>query len=595
MNIYLSDTSDFDNNGLGFLTDCLSASVVEEINGVYNLNIEYLLNGHLSEYLERENIIKCEVADGTKQLFRIKHIEKDFNKIKVTANHIFYDLLDNFLLDASPTNLAAQAFGQWILSKTNFVQPYTFTSAIATTKSARYVRKNPVEAIMGDEYNSMINLFSGEVLRNNFNITLKTRLGEDRGLTLLVAKNITGVNITIDDSELYTRVLPLGYDALMLPEVYVDSPLINTYPTPKIRKYEFSDIKYDPGSEEEGVYTDIQDAYQALRDATNELYANGLDKPQINVSIDWIELSKTEEYKNYQDLETIRLGDTLRANLLGLEYITRVIAINYNPLGHRVDSFTIGEVKPNITNALNQVEKLAQEVNVTTILDEARTNATNLINNALTGYIYLDYETGNLYIMDTDDPSTAQRVWRWNLNGLGYSDSGINGTYDLAMTMDGSIVADFISTGTLNTSVIEGYDSLTISVTNQGEAIEQYGDRLEEIGSDINTLTDDIDDINTNGVSKLSNTLVTIDSQGINVSTNLSKISTIMSNDTFAIKDNANNYLAYFGYDELEGKSKAEMDNLTIHNYFVAGYHRTEKFDINSEQRTGWFYVGGGI
>ena len=80
MNIYLSDTNDFNNNGLGFLTDCLSASVVEEINGVYNLNIEYLLNGHLSEYLERENIIKCEVADGTKQLFRIKHIEKDFNR-----------------------------------------------------------------------------------------------------------------------------------------------------------------------------------------------------------------------------------------------------------------------------------------------------------------------------------------------------------------------------------------------------------------------------------------------------------------------------------------------------------------------------------
>lgn len=594
MNIYLSDTSDFNNNGLGFLTDCLSASVVEEINGVYNLNIEYLLNGHLSEYLERENIIKCEVADGTKQLFRIKHIEKDFNKIKVTANHIFYDLLDNFLLDASPTNLAAQAFGQWILSKTNFAQPYTFTSAIATTKSARYVRKNPVEAIMGNEYNSMINLFSGEVLRNNFNITLKTRLGEDRGLTLLVAKNITGVNITIDDSELYTRVLPLGYDALMLPEVYVDSPLINTYPTPKIRKYEFSDIRYDPDSEEEGVYTDIQDAYQALRDATNELYGNGLDKPQINVSIDWIELSKTEEYKNYEDLERVRLGDTIRANLLGLQYETRVISVNYNVLGNRVDSFTIGEVKPNIAETLNQVEKMVQEVDVSSFLDEAKTSATNLINNALTGYIYLDYETGNLYIMDTDDPQTAQRVWRWNLNGLGYSDSGINGTYDLAMTMDGSIVADFITTGTLNTSVIEGYDSLTISVQSNTDALGELNDVVDGINGNINALTDDIADINNNGVNKLKNTLVTIDTNGINVSTNLSKISTIMTNNTFAIKDNADNYLAYFGYDETEGKSKSEMDNLTVTNYFVAGYHRTEKFEINSEQRTGWFYVGGG-
>lgn len=594
MNIYLSTASDFSNNGLGFLTDCISANVTEEINGVYNLTIEYMIGGHLSEYLERENIIKCEVADGTKQLFRIKHIEKDFNTIKVTAKHIFYDLLDNFLLDVAPTNLGAQAFGQWILSKTAFQTSFNFISSIATTKSARYVRKNPVEAILGAEDNSMVNLFKGEILRDNFDITLKTRLGQDRGVRLIVAKNITGIDITIDDSELYTKVLPLGFDALMLPEVYVDSPLINTYPTPKIRKYEFSDIKYDPDSTEEGVYTDIDDAYQALRDATNELYANGLDKPQINVSIDWIELSKTEEYKNYEDLERVRLGDTIRANLLGLQYETRVISVNYNVLGNRVDSFTIGEVKPNIAETLNQVEKMVQEVDVSSFLDEAKTSATNLINNALTGYIYLDYETGNLYIMDTDDPQTAQRVWRWNLNGLGYSDTGINGTYNLAMTMDGSIVADFITTGTLNTSVIEGYDSLTISVQSNTDALGELNDVVDGINGNINALTDDIADINNNGVNKLKNTLVTIDTNGINVSTNLSKISTIMTNNTFAIKDNADNYLAYFGYDETEGKSKSEMDNLTVTNYFVAGYHRTEKFEINSEQRTGWFYVGGG-
>lgn len=593
MNIYLSTTTDFDNNGLGFLTDSISATVNEEINGIYNLNIEYMLNGHLSEYLERENIIKCKVADGSMQLFRIKYIEKNFNSIKIVAKHIFYDLMDNFLLDVAPTNQSAQTFGQWILERTDFQNPFSFVSSISSVKSARYVRKNPVEAIMGTANNSMINLFHGEVLRDNFTINLKPRLGEDRGLNLIVAKNIIGVNITVDDNELYTRVLPMGFDGLMLPEVYIDSPLINTYTTPKIRKYEFSDIRYDPESEED-VYTDIDEAYQALRDATNELYANGLDKPQINVSIDWIELSKTEEYKNYQDLETVRLGDTLRANLLGLQYETRVIATTYNPLAERVDSFTIGEVKPDLVSTLNQVEKKIQEVNVSTILDEAKTSATNLINNALTGHIYIDYNTGNLYIMDTDDPTTAQRIWRWNLNGLAYSDSGINGTYDLAMTMDGSIVADFINTGTLSASVIEGYDSLTLKVEEQTETLENLDNQISNVKDDMDSLNEDITNINNNGVSKLANTLVTIDINGISVATNLSKISTIMTNDTFAIKDNTGTYLAYFGYDETEGRSKAEMDNLTINNYFTAGYHRVEKFDIDNEHRTGWFYVGGG-
>ena len=92
---------------------------------------------------------------------------------------------------------------------------------------------------------------------------------------------------------------------------------------------------------------------------------------------------------------------------------------------------------------------------------------------------------------------------------------------------------------------------------------------------------------------KLQNTLVTINKDGINVSTNLSKISTIMTNDTFAIKDNSDTYLAYFGYDEVEGRSKAEMNNLTITDYFIAGTHGVEKFEYNGEDRTGWFYIGG--
>lgn len=95
------------------------------------------------------------------------------------------------------------------------------------------------------------------------------------------------------------------------------------------------------------------------------------------------------------------------------------------------------------------------------------------------------------------------------------------------------------------------------------------------------------------GTSSLKNKTVVIDIQGIKVATNLSKISTIITNNTFAIRDNAGFYLAYFGYDEKEGRSKAEMDNLAIKNYFTAGYHRQEKFEIEEEKRTGWFHVGG--
>lgn len=172
MNIYLQNESDFSNNGLGFLTDVLSASVTEELNDDYYLSINYKLNGALSEYLVEENIIKCQVEDGSKQLFRIKRVIKDYTLIQVYAQHIFYDLLNNMILDTAPTNLDAQTFGNWILARTNFANSFTFYSDIAGVKSARYVRRNPIEAIMGNLENSMINIFGGDIERDNYTIKL---------------------------------------------------------------------------------------------------------------------------------------------------------------------------------------------------------------------------------------------------------------------------------------------------------------------------------------------------------------------------------------------------------------------------------------
>ena len=139
-------------------------------------------------------------------------------------------------------------------------------------------------------------------------------------------------------------------------------------------------------------------------------------------------------------------------------------------------------------------------------------------------------------------------------------------------------------------SIVTTTENLTNEVVELGTTVTQTA---EELNISVQQLNDKVNDSIENGAESLRNKLVTIDISGISVATNLSKISTIMTNDTFAIRDNTGTYLAYFGYDETEGRSKAEMDNLTINNYFTAGYHRIEKFDIDNEHRTGWFYVGG--
>ena len=459
MKIFLYNETNFNNNGLGYLTDTLSAKVTEELNGDYYLQFTYALNGALSEYLAQDNIIECKTQNGTRQLFRIKRVISDFNKIEVYAQHIFYDLLNNFLLDTAPTNLTCASFGTWILNKTDFATNFTFTSDITNTASARYVRRNPVEAIMGDIDNSMLNLFGGDIVRNNFTISINQQMGADNGAKLIFGKNITQIKITNDSTNIVTRLLPLGFDGLMLPEKYVDSPNISQYLTPRIAKVEFSNIKYDPTGED--GYSDIEDAYTALRTATQNLYADGIDMAQINIKIDWIELSKTEEYKNYQALESLHLGDYVSCYVLGLNYATRVIKTIYNVLTDTIEKFEIGSMQRSITTSVNLNTKRVEQINTTSILQSAKENATNQINTALGGYI-VKTQT-DLYIMDTPDTSTAQKVWRWNLNGLGYSSTGINGTYQTAMTADGQIVADFITTGTMSADRITNLREVVLS------------------------------------------------------------------------------------------------------------------------------------
>lgn len=88
------------------------------------------------------------------------------------------------------------------------------------------------------------------------------------------------------------------------------------------------------------------------------------------------------------------------------------------------------------------------------LLDAAKENATKLINSGFGGNVRVYPD--RILIMDTKNEMTASKVWQWNINGLGYSSNGVNGPYEIAMTKDGRIVADFITTGVLNGNLIRG-------------------------------------------------------------------------------------------------------------------------------------------
>lgn len=176
-----------------------------------------------------------------------------------------------------------------------------------------------------------------------------------------------------------------------------------------------------------------------------------------------LSISAVDLHKLNPSVENIKLMDEIRAISTphGMNRIFPVTKVSI-PLDSAAGTkYTLGtKVTQSLTSTTEAVsqdimDKIKKAKTPQEILESAKDNATALIRSALGGYVVITEDASELLIMDTDDIETARRVWRWNLNGLGYSSTGYNGRYGLAMTMDGAIVADFITTGTLNADLIK--------------------------------------------------------------------------------------------------------------------------------------------
>lgn len=460
--IHAKNAEDFlKNNGIGVLTDFKSSPKVKEaINGELYLEFEYKKTGRYSKYLAEENIIVSPIGYGERQAFRISKTKKVINDsnvyIYVYAKHISYDLVDNELDDVYVQDLNGNSAISWILSHTQYEHKFNGSSDIPERYNARYVSKNPIQAFIGEDENSFIKLWGGEIVRNNFNIQILQRRGEDKGVSIRYRKNLKGITFETDFSNIATRVKPKGYNGIELPEKYVDSLLINNYIHPKIIEKKYEDIKLKENTEDEDGFETIEDCYIEMRKRVKDEYENGLDKPKISATVDFIELSKTEEYQEYKNLEKLCIGDTVHIYIdeFDLEVTEKVISTIYDPILDKYTSFELGKEFSSYTLENKNYEKKIEEVIIPNYLEVAKKNATDLLTTALGGYVV---KTRNeLFILDNEDINKAQKIWRWNLNGLGYSEEGIKGPYKTAITADGQIVADFITTGTMSVDRIEG-------------------------------------------------------------------------------------------------------------------------------------------
>ncbi len=367
--IYKSTNTNFEKNGDITLTPT-SCVINSELNGAWELSLEHPIDseGRWS-YIEEECVIKVPSFLTDDQLFRIKTVDKSDSGISVKAEPIFMDSMnDCFLVDVRPKNKTGQ---QALDLMTAPNSKYSGTSNITKTATAYYEYKNLIESINGEDENSFINRWGGEILFDNFNITINTKIGSDNGLELLYGKNIpeNGFKESVDTSGVITRIYPKAYNGYtMSGNGYVDSDLINNYPNVKIGTITFEDVKMaedaSEDDEENGVIIcDNQTELNAALTQKCEAEFNaGLDKPTVNIEADLVLLKNTDQYKDFAILEDVGIGDTVhcRHNRLNIVTDARVIAIEYDCLLKKVNSVELGDFAynyfNNVSSSINRID-----------------------------------------------------------------------------------------------------------------------------------------------------------------------------------------------------------------------------------------------
>lgn len=356
--IYGPGNTDYFHNGDTVLLPS-AATVHPILNGAWEASLEHSIDqGGRWRQIVNGAVVKMPSFNGD-QLFRVKQVEKMDSGVSATMEPIFMDAMDDcFLVDVRPTNQNGQ---QALNLMTAPNAKYSASSNITKVSTAYYQFKNLIEAINGGDDNSFVNRWGGEILFNNYQVVINERVGGDYGVELRYGKNIPvdGLTEDADIRDVVTRIYPKAYNGhTMTNNGYVDSPLIESYPTVKARTITFSDIKMredaQEGDEENGVIVcDTQSELDAaLTQRCNEQYNAGLDKPTVSISADMVLLSNTEQYKDYSVLEEVSLGDTVHCinNHLGIVTDARVIELEYDCIHKRVLSVELGDFRYNYFN-----------------------------------------------------------------------------------------------------------------------------------------------------------------------------------------------------------------------------------------------------
>lgn len=463
--LYSPVETDFDNNGIGILSDCVSCFVTESANGAFELEMEYPMDGiHFAEIANRALIKAKPDQVREAQLFRVYAKSKPLNGIvRISAEHISYDLsgIPVPVFSADRAQLALQGL------KENAVIdcPFDFWTDKETIANFAVPYPTSIRAMLGGVAGSILDVYGGEYEFDNYTVKLHSHRGTNRGVSIRYGKNLTSIKQEENCANVATGIYPYWVsteagEVVELPEKLIYAP--GEYDFERIITVDFSQ-----------TFTEKPTVDQLRSRANQYVVSNQIGIPKVSIKVSFAQLDQSEEYKHLKNLDRVLLFDEVNVEfpLLKVSATARAVELEYNVLQDRVVSVTLGSVRANIADTIANQQQEIQKVPTKSDLKKAQENATNWLTNGKGYKVERRDAAGNtidtLY-MDKPDIDSAVNVLRIGQSGIGFSHTGVNGPYVSAWTIDGGFVADFITTGNLNASLLKSgiIDAALVDVVN---------------------------------------------------------------------------------------------------------------------------------
>ena len=628
--LYKANETEFNSQGVGCLTDCITCYVHEKLNGVYELKFTYPITGvHFSD-IKVGAIVDAIPSDGKAvQHFRIDTITKPIGgKVTVEATHISYQLSYVPVKPFDAVGVLEALNGLKENSLTS--NPFSVWTDISNT-ATKYSQQEPASfrQRLGGVAGSILDCFGGEYEFDNYTVKLYAHRGTDRGVVIEYGKNLTDLEQEESIDKVITGIVPFwkasNGDKVVSIETPIESEYASKYPFKRTVVKDFSsNFEEEPTVEQLRAYTE------------SYIKNNCVGVPQVSLDVSFVALEDTEEYKSLSR-ERINLGDTVtvRFSELGVDAKAKVIEYKYDVLAERYDSLKIGSVRSSLASTIQEITKVTSSSVTKSFLDAVIKYQTELIKGGLGGYVVTNYVNGYpSEIIVGDSPNIEQMVncIRLNKNGLGISKTGYNGPYRTAITGEG-INADLINAGQLNGNLIKANSvvigALDEEVTNKIDSAQSSADKANTSASNAqnsannaqNTANDASSKANHaqssadsatavaqaakeqaeiaqkasndanelahsawTGVSELAQ-VVKIDQGGVKVleAANSKNYAKMQSNGLHVFTNE--NQVAQFG-------EESKMRNLAVQDYLMFGAHRAEMRIEDGEEGTALFHVG---